>query len=994
MPEPAPEPLTFLFTDLEGSSRLWEEHPDAMREALVRHDRLLRSCIEGHGGRVFKTMGDAFFAAFPEARRAVEAAVAAQLELAAVRVSTPEGELPLKVRMALHTGPAEELHGGYFGATVNRAARLVPVGHGGQVLLSGAAYAAVGDRLPPETAVNDMGPHRLKDLDGAERIFQLWHPELQGDFPPLRSLDNPLLKHNLRRQLTRFIGREKDLAAVRTLVDEVRLLTLTGPGGTGKTRLALQLAADLVGQSEDGVWFTELAALADPALVPAAVAAALGLREVTGNPILETLVEHLKGKRVLLVLDNCEHLLEACARFVDALLREASQLRVLATSREPLGTYGETVYRVPSLTLPDPVRDVEPHELNRYEAVRLFRERAVQVQPGFEITRGNGPALASVCVRLDGIPLALELAAARVRSLTLEEIDRGLDQRFQLLTGGARAALPRQQTLQSLIDWSYDLLNPVERILLDRASVFAGGWTLEAAEAVCAGERLEDWEVLDVLTSLADKSLVTVAAAEGTTRYGLLETVRQYAAERLAEKGQAEAWRRRHLEYFTGLARAAESHLGGPEQKRWLEQLDPERANLRAALEWSAAHNPDAGLEMIGLVWRFWDLRGHVAEGRNLVTALLAASDAEKRTADRARALHTAGLFAFRHGDFAAAQARYEESLEIAREVGDPSAVASALNQLGNVAWMQGDYPTAQARHEESLQLRKELGDRRGVGASLNNLGNLAQRLSDLAAARACLEECLEITREFGDQTGIAITLNNLGNTVRLQGDADGARRMHEECLRIRRELGDPVGIASSLNNLAMALHDLGELAAARALLQEGMGVKQELGDRQGIAQSLGNQAEIAYDLGDYSEARTLYLDALQIFLDLGDPWAIAGALEGLAGLAGLLERPDGLDAARIAAAAATLREEIGAPVPAHEVPRYERQLAQVRAALGDEAAFNLAWEEGSRLSAEEAGRLALAVRPPESIPKKGAGEVSGRVKRDCGPSFAHERGS
>lgn len=961
MPTPDRHHVTFLCTDLEGSSRLWEQHPEAMRKALIRHDELLRDSIERHDGRVFKTQGDAFFAVFTDPRKAVESALDAQLRLPAVVARTSEGELPLKVRMALHSGPAEEQNGDYAGPTINRAGRLVPVGYGGQVLLSAAVVNAVVDQLPPGTALNDMGEHRLKDLDGAERIYQLWHPDLPSDFPPLRSLDNPLLKHNLPRSLTRFIGREKQLAEVKSLLTHARLVTLTGPGGAGKTRLAVQAAAGLVEDHPDGVRFAELAALNDPGLVAGAVASAVGVREVSGRPILETLIEHLKGKRALLVLDNCEHLLQSCAQLAGTLLRDAPQLRLLATSREPLGTYGEATYRVPSLSVPDPLRPIDPEELSRFEAVRLFRDRAEHAQPGFEVTRGNGPALVSVCRRLDGIPLALELAAARVRSLTIEEIDRCLDRRFLLLTGGARTALPRQQTLRSLIDWSYDLLNDREKALLNRLSVFAGGWTLAAAEAVCPGDPVEEWEVLDLLTSLSDKSLVLAEPCGGTTRYRLLETVRQYAAERLLETAEPESWRRRHLHHFTRLGEEAEPHLGGADQKAWQERLDPEHDNLRSALEWSAENEPEAGLRLMGVAWRFWDLRGHHNEARKLLNTLLECSDPECKTAARAHALHAAGLFAFRQGDPPAARRHYEASLEIAREIGDRPAIASALNQLGNVAWIQGDYPAARVRHEESLQLRKELGDRRGVGASLNNLGNLAQRLGDLATARTCLEECLEICREFNDTTGIAIALNNLGNTLRLQGDPAAARTLHDECLRLRREMGDPVGVSSSLNNLAMALHDLGDLSAARELLLEALEVKRGLGDRVGVAQSLGNLGEIAYDQADYTAAGSHYRESLGLFAELGDPWGVAGTLEGLAAVASA--QRTGPCPARLLGFTARLREEIGAEIPAHERPRYERQIEHARTAVSDEAAFRSLWENGRALTLGEA--VALAGTPP-----------------------------
>lgn len=961
MPDPADPSLTFLFTDLEGSTRLWEEFPQAMRHALARHDDLLRECIEGNGGRVFKTQGDAFCAVFPDARGAVNAALAAQLRLPSVAVVTPEGERPLKVRMALHSGTAEQHEGDYFGPTVNRVARLVPLGHGGQVLLSGAAWERVRDRIPPGASLEDMGEHRLKDL-GTEHVFQLRHSRLAEGFPPLRSLDNPALQHNLPRPSTAFIGREKELGELKLLLGSARLVTLTGPGGTGKTRLALQAAADLLIETGEGAWLVELAALTDPALVPAAAAAVLGLKEERGRPVVATLTEHLKGRRLLLVLDNCEHLLEACARMADAVLRECPDVRLLTTSREGLGIYGETIYRVPGLTLPPGERNADPAQLLQSEAARLFRDRAAQVRPGFALTPENAPMVASLCRRLDGIPLALELAAARVGSLSVREIHAGLDQRFGILTGGASTALPRQQTLRSLIDWSYDLLNGAEKALLGRLSVFAGGWTLEAAEAVCAGEPLEAWEVLDVLTSLTDKSLVTAEAAAAITRYRLLETVREYAGDRLREAGEADSWRRRHLEYCTALGREAEPHLGGAAQKTWLERLDREHDNLRAALEWALRCDPEAGLPLAGVIWRFWDMRGYLDEGRRLLTGLLERTP-DLRSPARVRALHGAGLLAFRQGDTPASQALYQESLELGRELGDRAGVAAALNQLGNVAWIQGDFPVARARHEESLNLRKELGDRRGVAASLNNLGNLAMRQGDLAGARASLEGSLEITREFGDIAGIGISLNNLGNVLRMLGEPAAARAALEESLKIRRELGDRAGISSSLNNLAMALSDQGDYGLARELYEEALQIARELGDRRGIAHALGNQAEIAYDLEEYAAALSLYRQTLDVFEELGDPWGIAGVLEGTAGSAAGLGL--GLPAGRLLGAAARLREEIGAVIPPPEQARYQRQTRDARQALKDEAAFRAAWEEGRRLALDEAVALARSLRAP-----------------------------
>ncbi|HZO88686.1 MAG TPA: adenylate/guanylate cyclase domain-containing protein, partial [Chthonomonadaceae bacterium] len=459
--------LTFLFTDIEGSTRLWEQHPEAMRSALARHDVLLQEAIEQHSGHVFKTIGDAFCAAFDAAPSALAAALSAQRALASEDWQAP---IRLRVRMALHTGAAEARGGDYFGPPLNRVARMLAAGHGGQVLLSQAACDLLGDALPEGVSLRDLGRHRLRDLQQSEHLYQLLHPNLPADFPPLRSLE--AFAHNLPVQLTSFIGREKEMEEIKRLLSTAHLLTLTGSGGCGKTRLALQVAADRVEEYADGVWLVELAAIADLGLVPQTVAVALGVSEEPNRPLGETLANYLRPKSLLLVLDNCEHLLTACAQLADTLLRTCPKVRILASSREGLGLLGEALYHVPSLSLPDEKRLPTLEQLSQYEAVRLFVERAVLSRPDFAVTAQNAASVVQICSRLDGIPLAIELAAARARALAVEQLAQRLDDRFRLLTGGSRTALPRQQTLRALIDWSYDLLSEAERTLLRRLSVF------------------------------------------------------------------------------------------------------------------------------------------------------------------------------------------------------------------------------------------------------------------------------------------------------------------------------------------------------------------------------------------------------------------------------------------------------------------------------------------------------------------------------------------
>ncbi len=836
--------ITLLFTDIEGSTKLWEAHPEAMQAALARHDALLREAIGAHNGYVFKTVGDAFCASFTTASDALDTALFAQHTLHAEVWPEP---IVLRVRMALHTGAVESRDNDYFGQPLNRVARLLATGHGGQVLLSDVAHDLTRDTLPPSVSLKSLGEHRLKDLARPEHVYQLLHPALPADFAPLNSLDNPELPNNLPPQVTSFVGREKEIREVKSLLGKTRLLTLSGSGGCGKTRLALQVAAEVLEDFPEGVWLVELAALTDSALLASTVAQSLGIKEQSGQTIQQTLSDSLKSKTLLLLLDNCEHLLSACAHLTASLLRSCPQVKVLATSREALGIGGEQSYRVPSLTSPDLKQKATPQSLSQYEAVQLFIDRACFHKSDFAVTNSNAPSLAQLCHRLDGIPLAIELAAARVRSLPVEEINTRLDHRFRLLTGGDRAALPRQQTLRALIDWSYDLLTLQEKLLLGRLSVFAGGWTLTAAEAVCVGESsfgesLEDWEVFDLLTSLADKSLVLSEERSGSASYRFLETVRQYGFDRLSDSGESEAVRARHRGFFLSFVEEAEPQLRGGEQGEWLDLLEAEHENLRSALEWSmVAKRAEECLRLCGALWRFWFTRGYLSEGREWCARALGTAGAEERTSERAKVLNGVGVLAYTQGDDGSAQAFYEESLTIFREIGDLRGIATSLNGLGHVSYDQGDYGSARTFYEESLTIFREIGDLRGIALSLNNLGFVSSSQGDYSSARTFYEESLTIFREIGDRRSIALSLEVFARLAAknsrseqdavLWGAAEALRRQigaplppdereeHErDVAQMRQSLGEEAFSAAWVAGGAMTL----EQAIALALEQEG----------------------------------------------------------------------------------------------------------------------------------------------------------------------------
>jgi predicted ATPase/DNA-binding SARP family transcriptional activator len=649
---------------------------------------------------------------------------------------------------------------------------------------------------------------------------------------PIPELPRPSAHpHNLPLQLTSFIGREQAMAEVQQLLATHRLVTLVGAGGCGKTRLALQVAGERLESFAEGVRLVELAALADPALVPQTVAAALGLREEPSRPMTLTLTDYLRPRSLLLLLDNCEHLLAASAQLADALLKACPHLQILASSREGLGIVGEQSYRVPPLSLPDRKQLPPAERLCQFEAVRLFVERAVLSQPSFALEEANAAAVAQICQRLDGIPLAIELAASRVKALPVEQIAARLDDRFRLLTGGSRTALPRQQTLRALIDWSYDLLSEPERVLLHRLSVFAGGWTLEAAEAVCSGDGQEEWEVLDLLTRLVEKSLVQYEAGKGEGRFRLLETVRQYGRDRLGETKEVEAVHAHHLEFFVQLAERAAPELIGAEQAAWLERLETEHDNLRTAMGWAEAEGQgEEGLRLVGSLWRFWLVRGHLEEGRGRLGQVLALPGTTARTAARAKALPGAGLLAWAQSDYARARSLLEESLAICREVGDRGIIAGLLYNLGLVAWGQGDYAGARSLHEECLAIKRKLGDQGELAYPLRSLGRVAQAQGDYARARSLLEESLAICRELQDRGGIAYSFNVLGSVALARGDNGAAQALFEESLAIFRELGDKGGIITDLEEMA-------EVAVAHAQAERAARL---FGAAEGLRDALG----------------------------------------------------------------------------------------------------------------------------------------------------------
>ncbi len=910
--------VTFLFTDIEGSTRLLQQLGDNFLTLLAEHRQVLQQVCGEHHGSVVGTQGDGFFIAFPRALDGVHAAVQAQRALAAH--AWTDG-VKVHVRMGLHTGePQISASENYVGIDVHRAARIAAAAHGGQVLISQRTHDLVEGDLPDGVTLRDLGEHRLKDLRQPKRLYQLVIQGLQSDFPPLKSLDAS--PNNLPIQLTSFIGRSKEIREVRQLLATERLLTLTGPGGSGKTRLALQVASEVL-KDFHGVFLVALAPITDEGLVTSTIAQTLGLHETPGRAIIDTLKEFLQSKSLLLLLDNFEQVISA-APLVSELLTACSKLKVLVTSREALRISGEHEYLVPPLSVPDLTQSPSLESLSQYASVDLFIQRARAVKPDFHITNETAPAVAEICHRLDGLPLAIELAAARVKLLTPRAMLERLEHRLEFLTGGGRDVPARQQTLRNAIAWSYDLLEENEQKLFRRMSVFVGGCTVEAVEVVAADS---PHSILDELGSLLDKSLLRqVEGIRGEPRFVMLQLLREFGLEQLKASGKQEIIRHHHADFFLELAEQSEAGVERPEQIGWMDRMEQEHDNLRAALEWSKTADgmEELCLRLATALGYFWEVRGHFSEGRERLSAILETKIAQGRSPARTRLLARAAELAYRQSDYAATVALAGESLEICREIGDQQGVASALIKLGNAATEAGDYAAAAEHLEEALAIWRDLEDKHGIARALISLGWVSLRSGDHQQANVRLEEALALSRELGDARSVGFELSGLGEAALQQGDYGRAMRLLEESLELRRQLGNKWGVGVSLGTLGLVAIRQGDWDSAMARLRESLEVRQEIGDKGGSAWCLERLAEVAREWGSPEKA------------------------------------------VRLLSAAAALRISIGSVIDPADQAEYQNRRGALRAELG-EARFAAIWSEGRALTLEQAVNYALEIRSSES---------------------------
>ena len=919
--------VAFLFTDIEGSTALWERDRQAMAAAVDRHFAILGEAVAAQDGVLFKTIGDAAQAAFPAVPNAISATIAAQLALR----REDWGDIgPLRVRMAIHAGEATPKEGDYLAPALNRLARVLATAYGEQILLTDTARA-LATALPLGYALQDLGKHRLRDLIEAERIFQLCGPGLPPDFPPLKSLDQQ--PTNLPTQPTALIGRERELAALRAVLSaqETRLITLVGPGGTGKTRLALQAAAESLENFADGVWWIPLAAVSDPENVAQAIAAPLGIREGPAQPLLESLAAHLRSRQTLLLLDNFEHLRDAAPQ-IQHLLHAAPGLVVLVTSREPLRLRAEREFPVDPLPLPVADTGISVEDALDAPAVRLFVERAQARKPAFVLDTSNVADVVAICRRLDGLPLAIELAAARVRILTPAALLARLDQRLSILTGGARDLPERQQTLRAAIAWSYDLLEPPERALFARLAVFAGGCTLEAAEAVCSADGGLPLDLLDGIDSLVQKSLLRQEEGPGgDPRFTMLETIREFAQERLNELPEANALRQAHADTLLVLAETVNQEDVSAEVDL-LNRLEADHANFRQAIAYYTSQGPDGLAKRVRLVAalaHFWRTHGHLAEGRReLEEAIAAASDIP--AAECAPAIKGAALLAEAQGDLDGAERLNQQVLALHRETGDLAGVADALTGLGVIARQRGDLKSARSRHQEALDAWRQAGDAAGTAGALLDLGLIRQLEGDHAGAEPALKESLRLFRRLGDDLGQAHALHYLGLLAMATANLPEAIEWFEESLRLWHTMSIRQMIATDFANLGEAHHLSGALDEAERLYREALTLFEALGDPRGKGFVLGQVGLLALDRGNPQEARELLRESLRLLWGAGLRGSAADALQALAEANWRLGEMD-VAAAQLQTADG-LRQETGLV----RQPVYEARYQRVLAAVGD----------------------------------------------------------
>jgi predicted ATPase/class 3 adenylate cyclase len=947
---------TFLFTDLENSTSLWEQYPDEMRPALARHDAILKDAVEGNNGEIVKSTGDGILASFDNPSDGINAAIACQRGMRAE--TWPKQFANLAIRIGLHLGDAEHRDGDLFGSDVNRAARIMGAAHGNQIVVSGILMDAA-DEIPEEVTFKDMGMHRLKGLTQLTHFYQVNVPGLPDEFPRLNTLD--VSPNNLPVQLNKFIGREKELAEIRDALSVSRLVTLTGSGGAGKTRLSLEVAEALQDGHPHGVWFVELAPQTDPDLIPQTIATVLEIADDEERDLESQIKDFCKKKKLLLILDNCEHLIEACARISNRLLRACPNLRILASSREALGVPGEVPYRVPSLKTPAPETLNNLAEFEAIEAVQLFTERAKTALTSFALTPQNAPTVARICQRLDGIPLAIELAAARVRVMTVEQISERLDDRFRLLTGGSRTALPRQQTLRALIDWSYSLLNEQEKILLRRLSAFTGGWDLDAAEAICADENIDTYEILDLLTSLVDKSLVVTEETTIGTRYHLryrrLETIRQYAREKFFETDEVAMVRENHLAYFVKMAETAEVEFNKSNVVEWLMRIEHNFENIFSAISWATETNVTSGLRIVNALFDIWQHKGHLREASSRLALLMEQMDEQVPPEVRAKAYFAGSIYSFFTGDYQKKIEYLETSLALYESISDLDGIMQVKQFIGYMQFNEeGDFAKSEQTFLDCLAYYEKTGNKNKQADIYSWMAGSVYSTIDLPLSLEYLEKSLVLYQEEGN---IFRPRGALGLLVRLTmfaGDFSKAK----EYARQHRELSQKLSIkldSGILVNEARVYFYEGEFETAKKMLLEAREVDELSGTQVWLFWPVIMLAATELQIGNLDATYGYFLEGFELLKIFDSLIAPIYFLEVFANFA--VEREQFEPAARLLAFAEARRIDISDHRPPVEQNGVDTLVQKIQDAL-DAQTFEKANAAGEKMGYDEALAYAL----------------------------------
>ncbi|MEA2575097.1 MAG: hypothetical protein QOH93_2395 [Chloroflexia bacterium] len=991
-----PVTRTFLFSDIEGSTRSEQQEPAAWANNHALHNRIVEEAVLASDGEIYKNTGDGYQAAFVNAPDALKAALDIQHKVGS---TDWQGSTPLRARIALHTGEAEQRNSDYLGDDLHRAARVMDAGHGGQILLSLVTSELVREALRRDPALTgvelrELGVYGLRDIKRPERIFQVVTPGLRTTFPPLRT--ERAFFTNLPTELSPFVGRGEEITTLREELAATRLLTITGAGGVGKTRTAVYLAREVATEYEDGVGLIELGPVSDPDLVVQAVASVFGVGESGASSLRDALIYYLQKKAVLLVFDNCEHLLDACADFISALLGKSSALKVIATSRERLDINGETVHNLSMLKVPRLARKMTLADLHQYAAVELFVTEAINADATFKATDANVASIADICKHLDGNALAIKLAASLTLTLSVDEMLERLRERFEVLVQGSRQAVPRHKTLKAAIDWSYDLLNPDEATVFRRLAVFAGAWSLKAAESVCVDEKVGAGRLVAIMNGLVRKNLIIKVSSEPESRFGMLETVREYARMQLRASDEVDRLHLEHAKYFTAFAKHEAAKVWGDQPGVGLTRLEQDYDDLVSALEW--ARKSDAGraagleLRLAAELGPFWERRGFLTEGRERLAQALRSKRIPELDRCRVEALEAAARLAFMQHDYPEAISLYEKSLKLRRQLASKSddvrlkhGVVGVLNKIGIAAARNGDYEVAEQRLCEAMDLAVKTKHQRGIVRALNSLGEVAWRQGDYEGARKRYEECLTHARQQKGKYKELSTLDSLmgqGRILMMQGQYDEAMLLFTTCHDIRSKHGNKTDLAFSHSDLSEVAFRKGDYEAASFHAEESLKLRHETRNEMGIANSLVQLAQAKHKLGLHAEALEHAKESLSIFERLLNKRRIAECLFLIGEIR--FELGEREVAARLFGAAEELLDSLGGMLAQVQREHYESSiLASMRDRLDSRT-----WETGRYLDMETAIRLAQAgavgavAKEGTTKMASGGGEFSGARQR------------